>query len=275
MSLSQLLRRFPQWNAAYRGYREFKQMQRLPIKTPGGFWFSGNKLMESGTFEPEETRIVGELLSDIDVLINVGANIGYYCCIALHRKKKVIAFEPMPRNLEFLMKNVFLNGTEESIEVFPLALSSQSGIAKFFGTGTGASLIQGWAGQTDDELTLVPMSTLDTVLGNRMHGKRCLVIVDIEGAELPMLQSASNLLSNTPRPIWLVEISVNEHQPTGILINPNLVETFKIFFDAGYQAVTANRESRNIHLQEVQQVAATGIDTLKTHNFVFRFAEQE
>jgi len=54
-----------------------------------------------------------------------------------------------------------------------------------------------------------------------------------------------------------------------------LVESFEIFFDAGYQANTANRESRSIPLQEVQQVAATGIDTLKTHNFVFRFAEQE
>ena len=275
MGLSQLLRRFPRWNAAYRGYREFKQMQRPPVKTPGGFWFVGNKLMQSGTFEPEETRIVEELLSNVDVLINVGANVGYYCCIALQRKKKVIAFEPMPRNLEFLMKNIIFNGTEEFIEVFPLALSSRSGIAKFYGAGTGASLIQGWAGQSEEDLTLVPMSTLDTILGNRMHGTRCLVVVDVEGAELAMLQSASNLLSNTPRPIWLVEISVNEHQPTGILINPNLVETFKIFFDAGYHAITAKRESRSIHLQEVQQVASTGIDTLKTHNFVFRPAEHE
>ena len=54
-----------------------------------------------------------------------------------------------------------------------------------------------------------------------------------------------------------------------------MVETFKIFFDAGYQALTANRESRRIPLQEVQQVAATGIDTMQTHNFVFRIAEQE
>ncbi len=275
MGLSQLLRRFPRWSAAYRGYREFKHMQRPPVMTSGGFWFAGNKLMQAGTFEPEETRIVEELLSDVDVLINVGANIGYYCCIALQRKKQVIAFEPMPRNLEFLMKNVISNGTEEFIEVFPLALSSRSGIAKFFGVGTGASLIQGWAGQSDEDLTLVPMSTLDTVLGNRMQGKSCLVVIDIEGAELAMLQSACNLLSNTPRPSWLVEISVNEHQPNGILINPNLVETFKIFFDAGYEAITANRASRSIQLQEVQQVAATGIDTLQTHNFVFRFAEQE
>ncbi len=38
-------------------------------------------------------------------------------------------------------------------------------------------------------------------------------------------------------------------------------------------AFTANRVSRRILLNEVQQVAATGCDTLQTHNFVFRFAE--
>ena len=69
--------------------------------------------MQSGQFEVEETRIVHELLGDVDVLINIGANIGYYCCIALERKKRVIAFEPLPRNLEFLMKNVTLNGMED------------------------------------------------------------------------------------------------------------------------------------------------------------------
>ena len=103
-----------------------------------------------------------------------------------------------------------------------------------------------------------------------MQGIRCLVVVDIEGVELSMMQSATKLLSNDPRPIWLIEISVNEHQPDGIVINPNLVKTFEIMREAGYLAFTANGESREILLPEVQQVAATGRDTLQTHNFVFR-----
>lgn len=273
MGSSKFLKRFPRLNAAYHGYRECKHMLRPPVKNPQGFWFTGNKLMQSGQFELEETRIVQELLGNVDVLINIGANIGYYCCIALERKKRVIAFEPLPRNLEFLMKNITLNGMEDSIEIFPMALSSSCGIAKFFGGGTGASLIEGWAGQSEEQVTLVPMSTLDIVLGNRMQETRCLVLIDVEGSELAMLQSASKMLSNSPRPIWFVEISVNEHQPEGTLLNPNLVATFEIFFEAGYHAFTANRASRRILLNEVQQVAATGRDTLQTHNYVFRLAE--
>ena len=273
MGSSKFLKRFPRLNAAYHGYRECKHMLRPPVKNPLGFWFTGNKLMQSGQFEVEETRIVQELLSDVDVLINIGANIGYYCCIALEQKKRVIAFEPLPRNLEFLMKNITLNGMEDSIEIFPMALSSGCGIARFFGGGTGASLIEGWAGQSEEQVALVPMSTLDIVLGNRMQGTRCLVLIDVEGSELSMLQSASKMLTNSPRPIWFVEISVNEHQPEGTFMNPNLVATFEIFFEAGYHAFTADQASRRILLNEVQQVAATGRDTLQTHNYVFRFAE--
>lgn len=270
MGSTKLLARFPKLNAAYQGYRECKRTLRPPVKNPLGFWFVGNKLMQSGNFEPEETGVVLELLKDADVLVNVGANIGYYCCIALQQDKHVIAFEPMPGNLEYLMRNIALNGMEASIEIFPMALGSRCGIAKIFGGGTGASLIEGWAGQSEKQFTLVPMSTLDTVLSNRMQGTRCLVVVDIEGVELSMLQSATKLLSNDPRPIWLIEISVNEHQPDGIVINPNLVKTFEIMRDAGYLAFTANGESREILLPEVQEVAATGRDTLQTHNFVFR-----
>ena len=273
MGLGKFLKRFPRLNAAYHGYRECKHMLRPPVKNPQGFWFTGNKLMQSGQFELEETRIVQELLGNVDVLINIGANIGYYCCIALERKKRVIAFEPLPRNLEFLMKNITLNGMEDFIEIFPIALSSSCGIAKFFGGGTGASLIEGWAGQSEEQVTLVPMSTLDIVLGNRMQETRCLVLIDVEGSELAMLQSASKMLTNSPRPIWFVEISVNEHQPEGTILNPNLVATFEIFFEAGYHAFTANRAARRILLNEVQQVAATGRDTLQTHNYVFRHAE--
>ncbi len=273
MGSKKFLKRFPRLNAAYLGYREFKQSLRPPAKNPLGFWFSGNKLMQSGQFELEETRIVQELLSEVDVLINIGANIGYYCCIALKQKKRVLAFEPLPKNVEFLMKNIALNGMEDSIEIFPIALSSRCGIVKFFGSGTGASLIDGWAGQSEEQVTLVPMSTLDIILGNRMQETRCLVLIDVEGSELAMLQSASKLLSNSPRPVWFVEISVNEHQPEGTLMNPNLVPTFAIFFDAGYHAFTADRVSRRILLSEVEQVAATGKNTLQTHNFVFRFAE--
>lgn len=265
-----LLERWPRLRAAYRAYRASKQLYRPPVITPYGFQLVGSPAMQQGVFEPAETRLVQELLPEVDILINVGANVGYYCCLALAQGKRVVAFEPLPNNLELLFRNIELNGWEEQIEVFPLALGPRPGIAKLYGGGTGASLVQGWAGQAVDDSTRVPISTLDLALGERFQGKPCLVLVDIEGAELGMLQGASRLLGNQPSPLWIVEISVTEHQPAGTTINPHLYQTFELFAQAGYQAFTADHLQREVTLNEVAEVERTRIDSLNTHNFIFR-----
>ena len=272
MVTKRMLRRFPRLHAAYRGYRESKQLVQSPTRTPQGFWLAGNSSMQSGQFEPVETNVVNGLLADVEVLINIGANIGYYCCLALMQKKQVVAFEPMPNNLKMLIRNMERNGWERAIEIFPMALSSEVGIAKIYGGGTGASLVKGWAGQAEENVTSVPMSTLDIMLGERFQGARCLMVVDIEGAELAMLRGATNMLQANPKPVWMVEISITEHQPAGVGINPHLVETFELFAAAGYQAFTAEQTPREISMEEVRQVASSGCDTLQTHNFIFRGA---
>ena len=254
---------------AYRAYRESKHHLRSPAMTPGGFWLAGNQAMESGKFEETETSVVAKLLSEVDVMINIGANIGYYCCMALHQNKRVVAFEPFPQNVNLLLRNIHMNGWSDSVEVFPLALGCQSGVIELWGGGTGASLLKGWAGETERS-TLVPISTLDTILSSRFTSTKCLIIVDIEGAELQMLRGATSMLQNDPKPTWMVEVSINEHQPEGIAINPNLLDTFKLFDAAGYSAWTADLAQRPVTLDEVAKIAKTGIDTLQTHNFIFR-----
>ncbi len=264
------LRKFPALHAAYQGYRQWKRGSRPAVKTPHGFWLSGNAAMEAGTFEPLETEFVRAALKDVDVLVNVGANIGYYCCLALAAGKQVIAFEPMPENLRMLMRNMRLNDWSDRIEIFPVAVGSRTGIIEIFGGGTGASLLPGWAGQAVDLVTHVPISTLDTLLGQRLDGQKCLILIDVEGAELSVLEGARQLLAGHPKPLWLVEVSVREHQPQGVSVNPHLAATFELFQSAGYQASTADSSGRKISLEEVRQVAATGDDLLRTHNFVFQ-----
>lgn len=254
---------------AYRAYRESKHHLRSPALTPGGFWLAGNQAMESGQFEKTETDVVTKLLSQADVMINIGANIGYYCCLALQQHKRVVAFEPFPANVQLLLRNIHMNGWSDSAEIYPLALGSHTGVIELWGGGTGASLLKGWAGQADRS-TLVPISTLDTILSTRFAGARCLLIVDVEGAELQMLRGATLMLQSDPKPTWMVEISINEHQPEGVVINPHLLETFQVFDAAGYSAFIADLTQRPVKLDEVAQVAQTGIDTLRTHNFIFR-----
>lgn len=141
-----IVERFPKLAMIYRSVRDSWQTYEEPKETPMGFKLVGNQSMQKGQFEPEETQIVKKIVSFVDVVINVGANIGYYCCIALSQRKYVIAFEPINLNLRYLLRNIKANNWESLIEVYPMALSDKVGVIEIYGGGTGASLVEGWAG---------------------------------------------------------------------------------------------------------------------------------
>ena len=264
-----MLKRSPWLNMAYRLARENLNTLGTPRNTPLGFKFFGNAMMEQGIFEPQEVRIARKCLPYTDIFVNIGANSGYYCCIALQMNKPAIAFEPIDTNLQVLYKNIHANGWDTEIEVFPLALGNRSGLIEIFGGGTSASLIKGWAGTMEEHKRLVPISSLDRVLGDRLVGKHCFFVVDIEGVEKQMLEGARKHLAMIPHPIWMVEITVSEHQPRGIKLNPDLRETFQIFWDYGYEARTADGQFRLVTADMVEQVATSGVDSLLAHDFLF------
>lgn len=264
-----LVERFPKVAMSYRQWRDSKDINQSPQNTSLGFKFNGNASMANCSFEPVETAIVKKIFPLVDVVVNIGANIGYYVCLALYSGKRTIAFEPMDLNLKYLLRNIKANYWQRNCEVFPIALSNEVGIIEIYGAGTGASLVKGWAGTPENFSTLVPSSTANTIFGDRLLGEKVFVIVDIEGAENMMLEGASKLLEMYPKPIWLVEISGEEHQPKGVKINPNLLATFEKFWDRGYESVTADKHLRAITKEEILRIKETQVDTLGTHNFLF------
>jgi len=264
-----LLQRFPNVVAFYRYLREGYPIFAQPKPTPLGFRLTGDARMENGSYEKMEVGIVEKCLANVDVFINIGANIGYYCCLALARNKPTVAFEPLDANLKLLYKNIAANGWQDQIEIFPLALGNKTGLMELFGGHTGASLIEGWAGTPEHHHRLVPISTLDTVLGDRFQGKRCLLLVDIEGAEYAMLQGASRLLVQSPKPLWMIEIQGADHQPSSIEFNPHFQKTFQIFWANGYDCWTVEPAPRLITADEIESIWATRKNTLTVHNFLF------
>ncbi len=267
--LKLFINRFPRIATICRSVRDELDFIKEPIATPWGFKLAGNTAMAQGAFEPVETELVRNILKDVDVMVNVGANVGYYCCHALSMGKPVIAFEPIQRNLRYLYQNIKTNEWS-GIEIYPIALSNRVGVLEIYGGNTGASVVKGWAGTPESYVTLVPSSTMDVVLGTRLRGKKVLVLVDIEGAEKWMLEGATEMLANDPKPIWLMEISVTEHQPRGVIINPHLTDTFKCMFDAGYQAVTADKLMSLVTMTHVKAAQKGDASIFETHNFFFR-----
>lgn len=263
-----LVDRLPRVAALYREVRDQMEAMRRPVVTPWGFKMAGNPAMAEGLFEPLETELIRKILKDVDVLINVGANVGYYCCHALSMGKEVIAFEPVPRNLRYLCQNIKVNGWTGA-EVYPIALSNSIGVLEIYGGDTGASILKGWAGTSENYVTLVPSSTMDIVLGERLRGKKIMILVDVEGAEYWMLEGAAKMLTTNPKPIWMIEITTDEHQPAGIAMNPYFKNTFQLFFQNGYQAFSVDQDAHAVSMEEVD-LASKGNLKFKSHNFLFK-----
>jgi len=228
--------------------------------------------MASGSFEPNETSCLRSLLPDCDLFINVGANIGYYCCHAIACGCNVVAFEPVIRNLHYLMKNIVANNWSNKIEIFPLVLGASSEILPMWGGGTGASLVKGWASIAESDSALVPVSTLDRVTQDACTGQKTLILIDVEGGELGVLRGASALLSLRPTPIWVVEICFSEHRPGET--NPDFLATFDVFFSAGYRAFSLEPNVSEIVRDGILEVIS-GSKVLTGHNFVFLGQDSE
>ncbi|PHS25236.1 MAG: hypothetical protein COA83_05985 [Methylophaga sp.] len=248
------------------------------VVTPLGFKLTSGlhpayELMRIGKFEVEETEIITRVLPHVDVFVDIGANLGYYTCLALQSGKPVIAFEPQQQNLQCLFQNIRANGWEDSAEVFPLALSERPGLLTLYGaSGPSASLIKNWAGYSSRFKKIVPVSTLDNVLAGRFLGKRLFIKMDVEGAEFQVLKGALATLLLTPKPIWLLEICLEEFHPDGR--NPDFQEIFKLFWDHGYKAFTATGNPKLVTPSDVDNWIEKDHTDSGTFNYVFAESDE-
>lgn len=217
--------------------------------------------------EAEETALFLSLLSQVEVVVDIGANAGWYTLLARAAGKQTIAVEPLHSNLRYLYRNLLENGWDD-VEVYPVALSARPGVALLYGGGTGASLVAGWAESSPWNRTPAAVTTLDIRVASRFTGKRLLIKIDVEGGEYNLLEGGRSVLSVSPPPIWIVEICLTEHHPGGV--NPVYEQTFEAFFSAGYAAQTASfSKPKQVTAEDVRRwVELRSLDH-GTHNFLF------
>jgi FkbM family methyltransferase len=260
------LERFPFLASAYRRVRDDWRFRSSRAEvTPFGFSLAGSSAMARGAFEPEETAFISGSLASCDAFVDVGANIGFYACLAAGRVARVVAVEPLRENLDYLYANVVTNGFS-NVEVFPLGVGARPALLPIYGGSTGASLVEGWAGTGSAYKTIIPVTTLDTVLGSRFQGARLLIKVDVEGAELGVIEGAGDTLSMQPRPRWLVEVCLDEHHPGGV--HPAFARVFEQFWSAGYSSFSVGPGRRQILKRDVDDWVRRGHSDV-SHNYEF------
>ena len=260
--------RFPALAHAFRHLRDELRLRALaPRATPWGFSLLGDDSMVDGRFEPDETALLGALFGDADVFVDVGAYVGLFTCMAATRGLRAVAVEPLDENLRCLYANLHNNGLRD-VEVFPMGLAETAGLRTLYGGTTGASLREGWSNASAQVARTVPVTTLDTLLRGRFEGRRLVVKMDIEGAELDALAGCAETLARTPAPVWLVEVCLTENLPVGA-VNGDFSAVFERFWGAGYGCRSVGPDAREVTPDDVARWTAARARDFGTPNFLF------
>jgi len=256
----------PRCAAQYRRVRDIIHFHRLPTyRIDGGFTITGDAgFDESRTDSGERDRFKLEI-RECDVLVDIGANIGYFSLLASAEGVPAIAVEPDQRNVQLLLQNIRRNGCEKTIEVIPVALGDQPGILPLFGAGQGASLVEGWGRIKGNYARSVPVITLDRLIGGRFDGQRLLIKMDVEGFELGVLRGAQQTLRRRPGPTWIVENTLTANYAD---LNPHFAEVFEVFWALGYEARTTEGDLVTPH-HLTDWMASRSVES-KDVNFLFR-----
>lgn len=142
--------------------------------------YISDEIAELGQWEPFETTLVSRLVSSDSLLVDCGANIGWYTVIAAARGARVVAFEPAPRNFQLLERNVAINGVDE------LVLLHHAGVGREAGT---ALLELSPDNQGDRRLSVAPVGATVAVpimtLDDALEGQLPTVLkIDTQGSEV-------------------------------------------------------------------------------------------
>jgi len=168
-----------------------------------------------GGVEPEQTAVFVSNLAAGDVLYDIGANVGYYTILGsrlVGPRGSVIAVEPVVRNLAYLFRHVCLN-LAENVTIIPAACSKELSLATFSaGENYATGRLAAPSMETDlrgaSALTVVPTVTVDHIV--RALGRAPnLIKVDVEGAELSVLEGAHDTLSRA-KPRILLSVHSDE-----------------------------------------------------------------
>lgn len=188
-------------------------------------------LFFTGKFEPETTAYIMSLLRPGDVFLDVGANMGYYACLAARLGSRVHAFEPNPTLARQLERSSRLNGFGAAMTINQVAVSPENGMAELFLSAdpqnTGLSSLLALPGLSQADRVSVPTITLDSYCRRKKIGSIRLIKIDVEGAELGVLAGANSVLHDLRPYAIICEVA-------GFTGGANPRDVLNIFASAGY-----------------------------------------
>lgn len=196
--------------------------------------------------EPLTRRIFASLLKPGAVVIDVGANIGYYTLLAADKigpKGKVHSVECSPDTLVLLRENVRRNELK-NVEIYPVAASDVRGELTLNVSAIGLSLFElhsNWSKVANTTGTVtVPAMPMDELVHSRVD----VVKIDAEGADLDVLKGMSRILSENKGISVIVEWALPLIAKSG----KDPLELPRWLQDAGFKIISVLEEGTNKQL---------------------------
>jgi FkbM family methyltransferase len=150
--------------------------------------------------EPDQLYILSKILREGSSVLDIGSNIGYYIikeAELLHGKGIIFACEPDIRNIEFLKRNISINGLNDIVEVLEVAISDRNCNQEFY--ICQASNLSALSKSSQDgtyigkqQVKVVALGAILKQIGTTVDFMR----MDIEGHELEVFRSLIGFIKN-------------------------------------------------------------------------------
>lgn len=176
--------------------------------------------MANGRYEPATTRLFQKTLTPGMVAVDIGAHVGYYTLLSAQLvgpTGKIYAFEPELGNHIILQKNIELN-EYKNIIASRLAVTDRTGTATIYLTSLDSgrhSLFQHSIPKRGS--APIETTTLDFFLEARGWPHIDLIKVDVEGAEVAVLDGMSQLLIRSPKLKLIIEFNPSLLKGAGVI----------------------------------------------------------
>lgn len=193
------------------------------------------QIRQNHVWEEFETHLFLDLLKHDDIFLDIGANIGWYSVVAamgIWNAGRVYAFEPDPDNFAVLAKNMesLRHFTGHAISAQHCAIGENSGKGKLFlalenmGDHRIYPEAQGRVGID------INIKSLDDIFYHQSAWPT-IVKIDVQGAEIAVINGAKLLFANGWRPVILFEF-----WPYGLRnAGKNAYDLWTIFTKSGYR----------------------------------------
>jgi len=199
---------------------EPRSLYRLPAGYDLWLNYTGyidKQIISKGEFEPASTRAIKRFVKKGDVVIDVGANIGYYTVLLsklVGASGKVIAFEPTRHFGDVLRRNIEANRLS-NVEVVNFGLSNKTQDL-LIDIGPSSATLHSPAGfDAIISHEIISLTTLNEFVKQDLPGKIDFIKMDIDGHEPLFFEGAWDALEKYS-PIVIFEVSHLHYLEAGV-----------------------------------------------------------